>query len=208
MRLASLLHKSSVVLTIISAAVCPQLRAQWRLGVDVGAARFWGGSLDTNGDATSFRPYRPTTFGIGLERQAGRYGFGVQVHYFQAGLALEGPDVVISADGAFKSVSITPEAVIQVATLGPGNRIRVHAGPLLEIWDITDNGSRTRLGAQGAVSLDVPFGVRFSGVVIAGAAVTSSPYKEGELDLGNGAPTYELRTLWRRSFGLGLRYRL
>jgi hypothetical protein len=184
------------------------LSAQWHLGLEIGAARFWGGSLDTGGEHTSFRPYRPTTFGIGLERQAGRYAFGFQLHYFQAGLALEAPDVVISAEGAFKTLSIFPEASVQITTIGSGNELRLHAGPLIEIWHIVDTGTRTRVGGQGSLSFDVPLTARFSGRFTAGFAITPSPYEDGELDLGGGAPSYELRALWRRSFGLGLRYKL
>jgi hypothetical protein len=202
-----LLRAVPALLTILLSAGSP-LAAQWRVGVGVGAARFWGGSIDTQGDATSFRPYRPTTFGIGLERQAGRYGFGLQLHYLEAGLVLEGPEVAISSDGVFTAISISPEITVHVATLGSGNQFRVHAGPLFEIWDIVDNDARTRVGAQGSISLDVPLGMRLNGVVGGGAAIVPSPYKDGELDLGEGAPTYERRALWRRTFEVGLRYRL
>lgn len=205
---ASLLRTILVVLTTLSAAGVSPLPGQWRVGLEVGAARFWGGSVDTGGEGTSFRPYRPTTFGVALERQAGRYAFALEVHYFEAGLALEGPEVVIASDGAFTSVSVSPEAALQVTTLGSTSQLWIHAGPVLEIWDVIDNDSRTRLGLQGSVSLDVPLGSRFSGVLKAGGAVSPSPYKEGELDLGAGAPTYERRALWRRSFGLAVKYRL
>ncbi len=140
--------------------------------------------------------------------KAARYAAGVQLHYAEASLALEGPDGVVAAEGAFTIVSISPELAVRIATLGPGNELRLHAGPLVEIWDIIDQDSRTRVGAHGSVSLDVPLGGRFGGAVRAGVAATPSPFEEGELDLGNGAPTYDLRTLWRRSFALGLRYRL
>ena len=204
----SLLHNLSVVLSIASSVWCSPLSGQWRVGVEVGAARFWGGSLVTGVDSTSFRPYRPTTFGIGLERQTARYAVGLQVHYAEASLALEGPEAVISAEGAFTIVSILPEIAVRIATLGPGNQLRVHAGPLLEFWSIIDQDARTRVGAQGSVTLDVPLGSQFGGVVLAGAAVTPSPYNEGELNLGGSAPTYDLRTLWRRRFAVGLRYQL
>ena len=181
---------------------------QWRVGAEVGATRFWGGSLDTGGDHTSLRPYRPTTFGLGLERQSDRYAAGLHLHYAEASLALEGPEGIVAAEGAFKILSISPELAVRIATLGPGNQLRLHGGPLLEIWDLIDRDRRNRVGAQGAVSLDVPLGGRFDGVVLAGAAVIPSPYQEGELDLGGGAPTYDLRALWRRRFAVGLRYRL
>ncbi|MEP7228205.1 MAG: hypothetical protein ABI785_12635, partial [Gemmatimonadales bacterium] len=178
----SFLHELLIVLCIGSSGWRSPLLGQWRVGVEVGSARFWGGSLDTGGDHTSFRPYRPTTFGIGLERQIGRYAVGLQAHYAQASLALEGPEATVSAEGAFTIVSISPEMTVRIATLGPGNQLRLHAGPLFELWDIIDQGARSRFGAQSSVSLDVPLGQRFSGVVLAGAAVTSSPFKEGELD--------------------------
>jgi hypothetical protein len=130
------------------------------------------------------------------------------VHYAEASLALEGPELTISSPGAFTIVSISPEMAVRIASLGYGNELRVHAGPLIEVWDIIDQDARTRVGAQGSVSLDIPLGGRFGGVVLAGAAVIPSPYEEGELDLGSGAPTYDLRTLWRRSFAVGLRYQL
>ena len=204
---ASLGRKVSTVLAAVTVLWCSPLHGQWRVGTEVGASRFWGGSTDGESE-TSVRPYRPTTFGIGLERQTARYAAGVQLHYAEASLALEGPDGVVAAEGAFTIVSISPELAVRIATLGPGNELRIHAGPLVEIWDIIDQDSRTRVGAHGSVSLDVPLGGRFGGAVRAGVAATPSPYEEGELDLGNSAPTYDLRTLWRRSVALGLRYRL
>lgn len=197
-----------VLLAMVAVLQPGLLSGQWRVGVEVGAARFWGASIDTGGEQSSFRPYRPTTFGVGIERQWGRYAAGLQVHYAESGLALEGPEVVVAAEGAFTFVSISPEFAVRVATLGSNNEVRVHAGPLFEVWDIVDQDARTRVGAQGSVSLDVPLGERFSGVALVGAAVTPSPYNEGELNLGGGAPTYNLRTLWRRSFAVGVRYRL
>jgi hypothetical protein len=184
------------------------LQGQWRLGIEVGAARFWGASETTGGEGISIVPYRPTTFGVGLERQAGKYAIGLQVHYAEAGLGALGPEVQVTAEGAFTILSFSPEAAVRLATLGPGNQLRIHAGPLFEIWDLIDVDSRTRVGAQGSVSLDVPLGGRFRGAVVAGGAVTSSPYNEGELDVGGGAPTYDLRPLWRRSFAVGLNYEL
>jgi hypothetical protein len=204
----SLLRNALIMASIASTLWGPPLVCQWRLGGEVGAARFWGGSRENSPDHPSFRPYRPTTFGVGLERQTGRYAVGLQVHYFKASLALEGPEVTVASEGAFTCVSISPQFAVRIATLGAGNQLRVQGGPLLEVWEIIDEDARTRLGAQGSVSLDVPLGKHFGGVLLAGAAVTPSPFNEEELDLGGGAPTYDLRTLGRRRFAVGLRYEL
>jgi hypothetical protein len=206
--LVSPLHRSFWVLAILSVPGSSSLSAQWFLGFEVGGSRFWGGSTDTGGENTSFVPYRPTTFGVGLERQSGKYAFGVKAHYAESSLALVGAELLFATEGVFNTLSVSPEAVARLATLGPANQLRIHAGPLFEVWDLVDLESRTRVGAQASISLDVPLGGRFRGAVVAGAAVIPSPYNEGELDAGGGAPTYDLQALWRRSFGVSLHYRL
>ena len=203
----NLLSRLSIAVAILSMFASP-LPGQWRLGVELGAARFWGGSRDTGGENTSFVPYRPTIIGVGLERQLGKYGLGLQLRYTEASLALVGPEVAVATEGAFTTFSVAPEAIVRIATLGAGNEFRVHAGPLFEIWDLIDMDSRTRMGAQGSLSLDIPLGERFRGAVLAGGAVVSSPYNEGDLDLGPDAPTYQRRALWRRNFAVGLSYKL
>ncbi|MEO7237503.1 MAG: hypothetical protein ABIZ96_02690, partial [Gemmatimonadales bacterium] len=70
-------------------------------------------------------------------------------------------------------------------------------------WSVIDEDSQTRVGAQGAVSLNLPLGGRFAGSLTAGAAVMPSPFGEGQLD-----PPFERRALWRRRFAVGLDYRL
>lgn len=177
--------------------------AQWFTGVELGADRYWGGSAETTAEGRSFHPYRPTSFGIGLERRAGSLAWGLRAHYAEAALALEGEGATASIDGVFKVVSILPEAVYRLANLGPVSELRLHAGPLFEIWDIIDEDARFFIGAQGAVSLDVPLGGRFAGMVLAGLAVSPSPFEKDELGEG-----FEPRTLWRRRFSGGLRYRL
>jgi hypothetical protein len=202
------LRGSLGVLVLLLASGSSSLSAQWFLGLEVGASRFWGGSADREGNNTSFVPYRPTTFGLGLERQSGKYGFGVKAHYAESSLALVGAELLLASEGVFTTLSVSPEVVAGIATVGPGNQLRIHAGPLFEVWDLVDLDSRTRMGAQASISLDVPLGGRFRGAVAAGAAVIPSPYNEGELDAGGGAPTYDLRALWRRSFRVSLHYRL
>jgi hypothetical protein len=206
--LATRLQYLPLALASVAMVLGSPLQAQWRLGIEVGASRFWGASRDAGGEDVSLVPYRPTVYGLGFERQAGKYAVGLQVHYAEASLGAVGPELQVAAEGAFTIFSLSPEAIVRLTTLGPGNQLRVHAGPLFEIWDIIDQDSRTRAGVQGSVSLDVPLGGRFGASVVAGGAVTSSPYNEGELNLGGEAPTYELRALWRRSFAVGLNYEL
>jgi len=188
---------------LVSWGWCSPALGQWAVTTEVGADRFWGGSIETTNDRRSFRPYRPTTFGVGLERTAGRLGAGLRLRYASASLALEGSDAVAAAKGVFTVYSAAPEVMYRIATVGAVNQLVLHGGPLLEIWSVLDADTQTRLGVQGAVSLNLPLGGRFAGSLTAGAAVMPSPFAEGQLD-----PPFERRALWRRRFAVGLDYRL
>ena len=188
---------------LVYAMWCGAVLAQWTLGAEVGSDRFWGGSIETTPEERSFRPYRPTTLGVGLEWRGGRLGVGLRLRYASAGLALEGADALSAVKGVFSVYSVSPEAVYRIATLGTANQLAVHAGPLFEVWSVVDEDSQTRVGFQGAVSLNVPLGGRIAGSVMAGAAVIPSPFGQDQLD-----PTFERRALWRRRFAVGLSYRL
>jgi hypothetical protein len=168
-----------------SLAWCPPAASQWAVGAEVGADRFWGGSAETTPEGRSFRPYRPTTFGVGVVRRSGTWGVGLHIRYASAALALEGHDALV------------------IAAVGAGNQLLLHGGPLFEIWSVTDEGSRSRVGVQAAVSLLMPLGGRLAGTLSTGAALTPSPFTSDQLDTG-----FERRALWRRRVAGGLEYRL
>jgi hypothetical protein len=182
---------------------CGAALAQWTLGAEVGSDRFWGGSVEATPERRSLRPYRPTTFGVGLERRVGRLGVGLRLRYASAALALEGPDALSAVKGVFTVYSISPEVVYRIAAVGSANQLLVHGGPLFEVWSVVDEDSQTRVGIQGAVSLNLPLGGRLAGSLMAGAALIPSPFGKAQLD-----PSFERRALWRRRFAVGLDYRL
>lgn len=188
---------------IASSATVPPAFGQWTVGLEVGADRYWGGSVEAGGENRSFRPYRPTTFGIGLERNGHPLSWGVQVHYAEAGLGLEGSGAVAVVEGVFTVLSLLPEVAYRLTALGPVTELRLHAGPLVEAWRIVDEDTKVRVGVQSALSLDVPFGQRLAGSVLVGVALTPSPFEAGQL-----GSTFEPRALWRRRFAVGLQYRL
>jgi hypothetical protein len=183
--------------------LCSPAYSQWRGSVEVGAERFWGGSFETTGEHRAFRPYRPTTLGIGLERQGEQLSIELQVHYSEAALALEGSDAVVAVDGVFDIIGFAPELVYRLVRVGAVNQLRFHAGPLIEIWTVIDEETRVRAGAQATLSFDVPLGSRFGASILTGAALIASPFNQDELEA-----SYELRTLWRRRFAVAVGYRL
>jgi hypothetical protein len=201
MRLPVLLG-TLLALHLTSSAWPSPAQCQWLVAVEIGSARFWGGSVENTPEHRSFRPYRPATFGAGLERRLGSLGIGLRLWYADASLALEGSDAVTAVKGVFTVYSASPVVSYRVASVGSENELMVHVGPLFEVWSIVDEKSRTRVGVQGAASLGIPLGGRFAGTISAGAALTASPFEDGEL------PGYVLRALWRRRFAAGLQYRL
>ena len=159
--------------------------------------------MENTSEHRSFKPYRPTTFGIGLQRRSGRVGIGINLRYASAGLALEGADAVVAVKGIFTAITASPEVSYRIAKVGPSNELLLHAGPLFETWSVTDEETQLRLGIQGALSLSVPFGRRFAGSLTAGAALTPSPFGKNQLD-----SNFERRALWRRRIAGGVEFRL
>ncbi len=189
-------------MSVASAVRCLPAEGQWFVSVEVGSDRFWGGSEETTPEHRSFRPYRPTTFGVGIARRAARFGVGLGLRYASASLALEGSDALVAAKGIFDVYTAAPEVVYRVTSLGR-NALVLHGGPLFEVWGIPDDDSQTRVGMQAAASLRVPLGGRFAGALSAGVALIASPFTTDQLESG-----FERRTLWRRRLAGGLEYRL
>jgi hypothetical protein len=177
--------------------------AQWTLAAEIGSARFWGGSAEVGGER-SFRPYRPTLVGLGLAYTHDNVGVGVRFHYAGSSLALEGKEAVVASKGVLDVYGVAPEISLPVTRLGPDVRVRLYAGPLIELWKLANEISHLRVGAASAVGLEVPLGHRLAGTLRAGLAVTpASPFAREDLD-----PSYEPRALWRRTLSTSLAYRL
>jgi hypothetical protein len=192
-----------VVAMLAFSVLSTTVEGQWAVGAEVGADRFWGGSLEATEDERSFRPYRPTTFSARVQWQGSTVGAAIRLGYFSSGMALEGGDVLVVANNVFSVYSMAPEILYRVAVIGRTNRLLLRAGPLIEIWKALDEDSEARLGVHGAVALEVPLGWKLEAVLAAGAALIPSPFAEDQLD-----PPFERRPLWRRRFTAGLQYRL
>ena len=196
------LLKYGVALVLGGTTSPSNAEAQWFIAADVSADRFWGGSIERGPERRSFRPYRPTTLGLGVNHRSGAVEVGLKLGYTGASLALEGNDAVVAVKGVFTIYSLSPELSYRLTAAGGENTVRLHVGPLFELWGLQHETSRGRVGVQGAVSLDLSFGGRIGASIGGGVALTSSPFDAVQLS------GYELRALWRRRFGLGLQYRL
>jgi len=184
------------------AAASREATAQWTLTSEVGSPRFWGGSHEESG-GRSFRPYRPTIAGLGLERSGRSIGVAIHGYYASASLALEGADAVVAVKNALDLYGVAMEVSGRVASVGTASHLMLYAGPLVEVWSLAEETSHVRAGFAAAIGLQVPIGKRWSAAVRAGAAVSGSPFAAEDLDAG-----FVPRSLWRREVSGRLRYRL
>ena len=181
----------------------PRLAGQWSLAVEATTSCYDGVSRDSGADPTSFRPHHPTSVGLRVDRRFGRLGFGVGAALAGADLIAENSSVGAILKDALDVFEVAPEVALLLGRTGPGPALRVHAGPLIDVWSRAGDDTRTRAGGQVGLSLESPVSRRFAGSLRVAAALTSSLFREGELP-----PGFERRAMWRRSVSLGLRYRL
>jgi hypothetical protein len=193
----------ALLLVMTLAGVSQEAPAQWVLAAEIGAARFWGASAEIGGGGRSFRPYRPTIVGLGVERQDRLFGWGLRVRYAEASLALEGADAVSAVKGALDFYEVAPEISVHLKQISSGVRFRLYAGPLVDVWELGTETSHIRAGAQAGIGLHLPLSSRVFAGLRANCAVTPSPFDDSDLLAG-----YEPRALWRRAVSASLQYRL
>ena len=181
----------------------PRLAAQWSVAVEATASYYGGTSRNGEADPTAFRPHHPTSLGLRVDRRFGRWGVGVGAAVAGADLIAENGSVGAILKDALDLFEVAPEVALLLGRTGPGLGVRVHAGPLIDVWSPQGGDTRTRLGGQAGLSLEWPVTRRFAGCLRGAAALTGSLFKQGELP-----PGFERRAMWRRSVSLGLRYRL
>jgi hypothetical protein len=196
---------TALCLLLAGTGRAPALAAQvgWGLSADLGMSFFSGTAVDSAG--RSFYPDGRTTLSLRLDRRfgAGRAGLGLALLYAPGGVALTSGDVTAIQGNVMDLYGIAPELSWRLGATARGSSIAAHAGPVLEVWSLSDGGDRTRVGAHGAVSLAWPISDRLAGAVRAGVTLTASPFDAAELPAG-----FAPRALWRRAVSLALRYRL
>jgi hypothetical protein len=182
------------------------LAAQWSAGVEVGMLRFWGTSIDTvtPGDPTRARPSPSTSFSVKVQRDFGWVGVGIGVLYSKGGAGVENATVAVEEKNLIKVYEVAPEVSFRITMPGAGGALRLRVGPLFDRWSFTGgDGTRRRVGARAAVSLDWPLGGRWTGSLQGGAAVSTSVFNVEDLP-----PEFGRQVTWRRAVSAGLQVRL
>lgn len=173
----------------------------WGIGVEVGIERFWGASGPLAGsDELALRPYRPTHFGLRLDRGIGAVRVALSAGYAESAVAgeYEGGATVFSE--GFTLVEVAPEAAIVLLRLGAGGALRVFGGPVVRFWMPSEESARTRIGARGGFELEAPLGAWLSAVTRVHGAVGKSA-----LETEDVPPGYEIRSMPSAGVSLGVR---
>ena len=194
-----------VFLTCCLAAAAP-VRGQtnrWRLALETGEIRFGGSSVDTSSDSSgAFRPFRPATLGIRIERGRGRLAIGLGVIYGQADPALVGPDAtVIGYGGPLRLLELAPAVSWRITSLGAGG-LFLGGGPVIDRWSWSEGPTRWRLGGEMSATVEAALGASAALLARVGVARTASIFEATDLP-----QEFETRPSWRRSIALGLTLR-
>jgi hypothetical protein len=173
---------------------------RWNVTIEGGEMRFGGTSADTSFDATgAFRPSRPATLGLRLERGTGAVRLGVGLLYGAGPAALIGPDVSVAAVGdPLRLLELAPTVSWRISRMGAAS-LWAGAGPIVDRWSWSAAATRLRVGGEVAGRLEAPLGNTTALTVRLGLARTPSILEDDDLP-----PTFERRASWRSSIALGL----
>lgn len=176
---------------------------RWRLALEAGEIRFGGSSVDTSSDSSgAFRPFRPATLGLRIERGLDRLGIGIGVMYGEADPALVGPDAtVIGYGGALRLLELAPAVSWRLTSLGDGG-LYVGGGPVIDRWSWSEGPTRWRVGGEVSATVEAPLGGAAALVARAGVGRTASIFEPTDLP-----QEFELRPSWRRSVAIGVTLR-
>ena len=193
------------ILTCCLAAAAPA-RGQtnrWHMALEAGEIRFGGSSVDTSSDSSgAFRPFRPATLGLRIERSLSRLGIGIGVLYGQADPALIGRDAtVIGYGGPLRLLELAPAVSWRLTTLGAGG-LYVAGGPVVDRWSWAEGPTRWRFGGEVSATVEAPLGGSAALVARGGVGRTPSIFERTDLP-----EEFELRPSWRRSIALGVTLR-
>src|SRR5258707_4656513 len=138
---------TAALIVVAAALLWRPLAAQFGISAEIGVARFGGTSRDSAGATVG--PYRPTTYGLRLDRTLGRARVAVDLLYAATGVAGEGNGLAVVQYGIGTLLEIAPEGSLRVARLRAGVQARIAARPGLHLWGL-DGEQRKPVGGRAA----------------------------------------------------------
>ena len=173
----------------------------WSLSAEAGWAGMSGASRDPQTGA-AFRPANGLVLGLAIGGRIGPVQLGLVLRTQQSDLTVADSQVtIITNDLGFRRYEIAPELGLRLMRVSRYAMIHLAAGPVVDLWRVTDSRSRTRIGGRAALTLESLVAEGVSGVVRAEGAMTGSMFDEGELP-----PGFTRRRTLRGVVALGIEY--
>lgn len=196
--------RTLLALVLWSCLITGPVQGQLGIGGEVRLGFYGGASLDTTTASfgAGFRPYRPVLYTLRPEWRAGRVGVALGLTYGQPDIVEEGKPVSIVVHVPTRLLEVAPEVSVGVWRTSAGMRIRIHAGPIVDMWQLPgEDALRSRPGGHGAVSAEFPVLGKLQAVLRAELVLTGALWTDVDLP-----PGFETRSMHRFGLGLGLRY--
>jgi hypothetical protein len=189
---------------LCSTVLATRSSAQFGISGDVQLGVYGGASRDTSPGnlGQSFRPHRPVLFTLRPEWEFGRLRVALGVSYGRPDIVEDGEPLAIVLHAPSQFVELAPELSYQIWRSPASTRVRLHAGPVLNIWQLPgEDRQRNRGGGFAAMSLEFPILARLQAALRASAVLTSGVFDGSDLP-----PEFEIRSMRRVGISLGVRY--
>ncbi len=176
--------------------------AQWGVTVSLHRTAFGGTSHDTSAMGTdgSFRPGSTPALTLRVDRRLGRVTVALGARYSRSAIEISNKDVFVGFHHEVQTIEAAPEVRVRLARTPVGARLHIYAGAVIGVWSFQDQ-TRKVTGAVAGVSGEFPLFAKLAVELRAGAGLTESLFRDGELP-----PEFERRTMRRGEIGIGLRY--
>jgi len=175
----------------------------WRVTATAAQTWFSGGLDDSTMTEGDWSLAPRVSWGFAADRALGKVRLGLGLSYVSSKIQVEGEAITIT-EGTLDVAQWGIAALVTVPLLrlgSSGAAVDFSAGPVLGIWTLTDEDSRTRIGGTASLQVAAPISGAWRLLATAGASVSGSPFNTGDVP-----PEFETTTLWASGGGLGLQY--
>lgn len=188
------------------AVPCASLAAQggaWHLRATATQSWFSGGLEDTTTAEADWSLAPKVAWGVAVDRSFGAVRLGLGLSYLSSNLQLAGDGITITESTLdIAQWSVAALVTVPLVRLGEaGAAVSIAGGPVLGVWTLTGEDTRTRAGGTAMVQVTAPLGQAWHLLAIIGGSVSGSPFNPADLPA-----EFETTTLWGSGVGLGVQY--
>ena len=175
-----------LLVLLISAIFARPATAQsgWALTFERGATAFSAAAHDTSTPQIRLTPWHPGLYSLRLARNGERMGAALALGYGVSDFGGSVGDIVVLPGSRLAIMEVAPECSYRISTTPLGAALRVHAGPVLDLWYPSGGDMRSSLGGLAGASLALPLATRWEVSLRADLALTTSEVTKDEAGPG------------------------